>query len=176
MRKSLALFVGFLAAGIGSPMPQQVLELLGVAGLCVAGDTLFGLWLAYVQGKMRVRYAARMAVSKLVQYAALLLAFTAAALLADSWFWINAGLMGVISIEVLSLLTTATHLQAHGVNLGPIQPLLQRLQKYLLHNMEDLEQHGTTKNRDREREPPCEDTQEKDPKTVADEKAGGGEY
>lgn len=130
-KKAYVAFWGALAGLTGSGTPEHIKELTNVMAIFIVLDTLAGVWLAFVEKRARSRSASEMLVSKLVQYTLLLGVCTGANLLAHTWYWLSAGLLGIVGIESLSLLETATKLQAYGVPLGPLQPLIARLSKYL---------------------------------------------
>lgn len=130
VRRFFALALSTLVAGVGSPMPSDLAEIGWIVVVFVALDTLTGVVAAGILREVRSRTLTTMLVSKLIQYAILLCLATGAAVMFDSWYPVRIAMGGICLIESISMIETLTKLQASGVNLGPIAPVIDRVGKY----------------------------------------------
>lgn len=112
--------------------PDSIEDALNVLALFIILDTLTGVWCAFVCRQAASKTLVSKLVTKCAQYALLLGLSGGAALLAHNLWIVQAGLLSLVAVESLSMLENLARLQkCGGVNMGPAQPLVDRLSKYL---------------------------------------------
>lgn len=112
--------------------PDSIEDALTVLALFIALDTLTGVWCAFACHQAASKTLIAKLVTKCAQYALLLGLSGGAALLGHNIWILQGGLLALVSVETLSMVENIARLQkCGGVNMGPAQPLLDRLSKYL---------------------------------------------
>lgn len=112
--------------------PDSIEDALNVLVLFILLDTVTGVWCGFACRQAASRTMINKLVTKSAQYALLLGMAAGAALLAHNPWIVQAGLLSLVGVETLSMLENLSRLQkCGGVNMGPAQPLLERLSKYL---------------------------------------------
>lgn len=128
--KILTALAAAIASAMGSAPSENMKRLVLVSAAFVVLDTAIGFLAAVLLGRVASRSMYRMLVSKLLQYALLIIVCAGASLLAQSYALLMAGIYFIIYTEFVSMVETMVRLQRDGVNMGPAKPLLNRLSKY----------------------------------------------
>lgn len=118
-------------SGLVALIPGAIRDLLLVAVLFIALDTVSGWWLAARRGRASSHRLRGGLVPKLLQYSLIIALATGVAIITHQWAVFGAGIGAVIAVEAASMLENLIQIEQNGgAPLGPARPFLQRLARY----------------------------------------------
>lgn len=127
-KRGLAGAMGSLTtlwAWVAHATPETVRQLVIACLIFMAADLLTALVGAALAGKVSSAQMRKGLVAKSAQYAGLLCLGTGAAVLAQTWLPVQAGLGAIVAIEGVSIVENMKRIQTlGGVNLGPANGFL----------------------------------------------------
>lgn len=112
-------------------MPPVALTQCYVILMFVTLDTISGGAVAILAGKLRSNKLRNQLFAKGVQYSCLVGICAGIGLLVHNWIFPESAGMAVIGFEFLSIIENVARLEIHGVNMGPIKPLLAFVSRYV---------------------------------------------